>query len=337
MRSADGLVAAGLMLIASLTAAAEPPAFDLQGHRGARGLRPENTLAAFAEALSIGVTTLELDVGISHDGVVVVSHNRRLSADITRDSSGAWLSEPGPALNSLSLAEIATYDVGRIDPASRYARRYADQIAADGSRMPTLEAVFALVEQAGNRVVRFNIETKISPLEAALTWPPEAFVGAVLAVVHANRMTDRVTIQSFDWRTLQLVQARAPDMVTSYLTAQQGWLDNIRAGEAGPSPWTAGFDVDDYSGNVAALVAAAGGRVWAPFHREIDGARIKDAHDRGLAVKVWTVNDEDRMNQLIDLGVDGIITDYPDRLRRVLATRGIDLPLPTPVQPSALE
>jgi len=337
VRSAAVGLATGLVLMASLAAAAGTPAFDLQGHRGARGLAPENTLAAFADALSIGVTTLELDVGVSRDGVVVVSHNRRLSANITRDGSGSWLREPPPALFSLSLAEIATYDVGRIDPASRYAQRFADQKPRDGSRMPTLAAVFALAERAGNREVRFNIEPKTSPLEADLTLPPEAFVEAVLAVVRANRMESRVTIQSFDWRTLRIVQARAPGMVTSYLSAQQRWLDNIRAGEAGPSPWTAGLDVDDHGGNVAALVAAAGGRVWSPFHREVDGAKIKDAHDRGLAVKVWTVNDEDRMNQLIDLGVDGIITDYPDRLRRVLAARGIDLPPPTPVQPSAPE
>ena len=150
-------------------------------------------------------------------------------------------------------------------------------------------------------------------------------------------MERRVTIQSFDWRTLQEVQRRAPAMVTSYLSAQQDWLDTIRSGEAGPSPWTAGLDIDDHGGNVAALVAAAGGRVWSPYHREVDGARIEDAHARGLAVKVWTVNDEDRMNHLIDLGVDGIITDYPDRLRRVLAARGIDLPPPSPVQPPAPE
>ena len=210
MRSAAVGLATGLVLMASLAAAAGTPAFDLQGHRGARGLAPENTLAAFADALSIGVTTLELDVGVSRDGVVVVSHNRRLSANITRDGSGSWLREPPPALFSLSLAEIATYDVGRIDPASRYAQRFADQKPRDGSRMPTLAAVFALAERAGNREVRFNIETKTSPLEADLTLPPEAFVEAVLAVVRANRMESRVTIQSFDWRTLRIVQARAP-------------------------------------------------------------------------------------------------------------------------------
>ena len=99
------------------------------------------------------------------------------------------------------------------------------------------------------------------------------------------------------------------------------------------SPWTAGFDIDEYGGNVAALVAAAGGAVWAPYHREVDRASIADAHARGLLVKVWTVNDEARMNQLIDLGVDGIITDYPDRLRAVMAARGLGLPLSTPVAP----
>ena len=325
-------LAAGLIMMASISAAAaQMPAFDLQGHRGARGLLPENSLAGFAAALAIGVTTLELDVGISRDGVVMVSHNRRLSGDITRDASGAWLTGSVPALSSLSRAEIETYDIGRIDPASAYARRFPDQTPVDGSPVPTLEAVFALAARAGNETVRFNIETKTSPLEADLTPPPEAFVDAVLAVVRAAGMATRVTIQSFDWRTLRIVQARAPDITTSYLSAQQGWLDTIRAGEAGPSPWTAGFDVDDHGGNVAALVAAAGGAVWAPYHREVDGERIRDAQARGLLVKVWTVNDEARMNQLIDLGVDGIITDYPDRLRAVMAARGMALPTPTPL------
>ena len=114
---------------------------------------------------------------------------------------------------------------------------------------------------------------------------------------------------------------------------RRGGVESRRAGEAGPSPWTAGFDSDGDGGNVAALVAAAGGAVWAPYHREVDRASIADAHARGLLVKVWTVNDEARMNQLIDLGVDGIITDYPDRLRAVMAARGLGLPLSTPVAP----
>ena len=146
-------------------------------------------------------------------------------------------------------------------------------------------------------------------------------------------MTDRVIIQSFDWRTLQEVQRRAPAVEISYLSAQQNWRDNLRKGEAGPSPWTAGFDLDDFGGSVPRLVKAAGGRVWSPYHREVDATQVEEAHDLGLVVKVWTLNEEVRMEALVDMGVDGIITDYPDHLRRVLEERGMKVPTPTPVQP----
>ena len=143
----------------------------------------------------------------------------------------------------------------------------------------------------------------------------------------------RTTIQSFDWRTLRHVQTLAPEIPTVYLTAQQRWLDNVEIGRPGRSDWTAGLDVDDFGGSVPRLVAAAGGRIWSPYHKEIDAAQLDEAHGLGLEVVVWTVNDPARMRALIDLGVDGIITDYPGRLRRVLAEKGFPLPPPTPVEP----
>src|SRR5689334_9427102 len=137
---------------------------DIQGHRGARGLLPENTLPAFAKALAIGVTTLEMDCAITRDGVVVVSHDSTLNPDITRTPDGRWITGATPPIRDLSYAELARYDVGRIDPASEYARRFAGQQPVDGTRMPRLADVFALARKAGNEAVRFNIETKISPL-----------------------------------------------------------------------------------------------------------------------------------------------------------------------------
>ena len=307
--------------------------FDLQGHRGARGLMPENTLPAFAHALSLGVTTLELDVVVSADGAVVVSHDRVLNPALTRMPSGDWLKERGPALSSLTFKELETYDVGRLNPDHRYARRFPNQTAVDGARIPTLAAVFDLTLKAGNESVRFNIETKIKPSEPDQTPDPEIFARTVLDVVRRAKMADRVTIQSFDWRTLQAVRHQAPEIITVYLSAQQRWLDNIQRDQPGASPWTAGFDVDDHAGSVARLVHAAGGKVWSPYHKEIDAARLREAHALGLAVVVWTVNDPERMDTLIDLGVDGIITDYPDRLRAVMQRRGMVLPQPTPVSP----
>jgi len=307
--------------------------FDLQGHRGARGLAPENTLAAFARALTIGVSTLELDVGVSREETVVVTHDRQLAPDITRHPDGTWLNAAGPAIRTLSVEELGAYDVGRAKPGSRYAERFPDQTPVDGARIPSLREVIELIRRSGNEKVRLNIETKLNPAEPDLTHGPKKFTNTILKVVQEMDMTSRATIQSFDWRVLQEIQRLAPMVETSYLSVQQKWLDNIRKGKEGTSAWTAGFDIDDYDGSIPHLVKAAGGRAWSPFHREIDAAQIKAAHDLGLTVKVWTVNLEARMEALIEMGVDGIITDYPNRLRQILENRGMKVPVPTPIQP----
>ncbi len=305
-------------------------AFDLQGHRGARGLAPENTLPAFARALSIGVTTLELDVGVTADGVVVVAHDRRLNGNIARGADGRWLVGRAPAIRELTYHELQRYDVGRIRPGSDYSKRFSEQRRQDRVRIPTLAALFDLVRHARNDAVRFNIETKISPLEPDDTLPPEAFTRALLKVIRDNGMGTRTTIQSFDWRTLALVQKEAPEIATSYLSSQQQSDDTIRAGHAQPSPWTNGIRFADH-GSVPKMVKAAGGGIWSPHYEDVTQALVREAHGLGLKVMPWTVNDAADMERLIGWGVDGLITDRPDWLREVLAAKGIALPLPTPV------
>ena len=299
-------------------------AFDLQGHRGARGLMPENTLAGFARALTLGVTTLEMDIGISRDGHLIISHDSRLNPALTRGRDGKWLMAPGPAINSLSLQQLTGYDVGRLDPNSRYAQRFPRQRAVDGERIPTLAQVLLLPPAAGNSQVRLNLETKLSPLEPQLTPPPEEFARKLVDQVRAAGATGRVTVQSFDWRTLRHVQTLAPEIDTAYLTAQQRWLDNIQAKRPGASPWTAGMDVDDFGGSIPRMIARAGGAIWSPYFRELDRAQLQEAKALGLRVVVWTVNEAPEMRQLMVLGVDGIITDYPDRLREVARQLGMD-------------
>src|SRR5262249_2113133 len=135
-------------------------ALDLEGHRGARGLAPENTLAAFHKAIAIGVTTIETDMAVTSDGVIVISHDPLLNPDIVRDADGRWLAAKGPPIHSLTLAELRRYDIGRLNPASAYAKQFPEQRPADGERFPTLADVFAL-GKASAKPVRFNIETKI--------------------------------------------------------------------------------------------------------------------------------------------------------------------------------
>jgi glycerophosphoryl diester phosphodiesterase len=307
--------------------------FDLQGHRGARGLAPENTLPAFATALSIGVVTLELDTAITKDGIVVVSHDPFLNPDIVRGSDGAWLKDKGPPLSTLTFAELQHYDFGRIDPASRYAATQPAQKAVDGTRMPRLVEVFALARRARNFEVRFNIETKTSPVEPSLTLPPNEFTDRLLAVIYANGMAGQVTIQSFDWRTLQRVQQTAPEIPTVYLSAQQKFFDNIGAGKAEGSPWVAGFQAKDHGNSVPRMVKAAGGRIWSPYFGDVDRAKVDEAHALGLDVVVWTVNKPDDIERLLDIAVDGIISDRPDLVRATMAKRGMPVPKATPIDP----
>ena len=305
---------------------------DLQGHRGARGLMPENTLPGFATALAIGVTTLELDLAVTRDAQVVVSHNPCLEPEIARHPNGEWLKQSSPSINSMTLETVKSYDVGRLNPATEYAGYFPEQAALDGVAVPTLSEVFELVNKSGNQSVGFNIEVKINPEKPELTLPPKEFVAAVIEVIRRYKIGDRVSLQSFDWRALQEVQNQAPDITTSYLTADQRWLSNLQTGVPGPSPWLNGLDIDDFDGSAARAIKAAGGDIWSPYHQEVDADAIKLAHDLGLKVTVWTVNETSRMRELIAMGVDGIITDYPNRLRQVVTQPGLPIPMPTPVE-----
>jgi len=295
---------------------------DLQGHRGARGLRPENTLAAFEHALTIGVTTLELDVGMTRDGVLVVHHDLRLNPDIARDQrAGGWITAPGPLLWSLSAAELARYDVGRINPASAYAQRFPLQQACDGERIPALHALFARTAALGASAIRFNIETKVNPERPADTAPPEVMTGALIAAIRGAGCGARATVQSFDWRTLRQVQREAPEITTVYLTSEQPEENTVAAVDGRPSAWTAGVDARDHP-HVVAMVHAAGGTVWSPDFRDLTEDKLHAASALRMRVVPWTVNSPEDLARVLAMEVDGVISDYPDRAAALIRQRG---------------
>ncbi len=304
----------------SLWCAGAALAFDAQGHRGARGLAPENTIAGFEHALSIGVSTLELDVVLSADGVPVISHDTTANPDITRDPQGMWLQSRGKPFHLLPLAEIASWDVGRINPASRYARDFPQQVSQDGQHIPTLAALFDRVRGLGARHVRFNIELKLHPGRPDESPDPRTFVRAVLDVIATHGMTHRVGLQSFDWRIQTVARQLAPGMPLAYLSAQLPRFNTLASGE-----WTAGLRLADFE-DAPAMVAAAGGKLWSPHFADLDQRQLQRARELELRVVPWTVNELQDMARLIDWGVDGIITDYPDRLRTVMERRGMALP-----------
>jgi glycerophosphoryl diester phosphodiesterase len=312
-----GIVGACVAIAASSAAA-----FDLQGHRGARGLAPENTLAGFEVALEVGVDTLEFDVAITRDDVPVVFHDRRLNPDLVRDASGRWLDGPGPPLRTLDLKALREFDVGRLRPGSAYANAYPEQRPVDGARIPTLAEALALGRRPGAERVRFNVETKLSPLAPDEAADPETFARRVVETIRAAGVASRTTVQSFDWRTLRIVRRLAPEIATAHLSSAQPGLDTVRAADPAGSPWTDGLRVADH-GSVAGMVRAAGGTIWSPNARDLDAATIAQARALGLAVVPWTVNEVAQMRRLIDWGVDGLITDRPDLLHGLLVERGL--------------
>ena len=314
---------ARLALSIALACPSPAAAFDLQGHRGARGLGPENTLAAFQRALDIGVTTLETDLAVTRDGVLIISHDPYLNPDIVRDPDGSWLAAKGPPIRALTLAELKRYDIGRLNPASAYAKQFPMQQAADGQRFPTLVEVFAL--GAANRV-RFNLETKITPTSGDGTPDPATFARLVVEAIRGAGPTQRVTVQSFDWRTLIEVKKLAPDIATACLTIETENNDTVQRQAATPSPWHAGLSLAQQGGSLPRLVKAAGCSTWSMFWRNLTPETAAEARALGLQVLPWTVNEPADMARLIDWRVDGIITDYPDRLRKVMAEKGMPLP-----------
>jgi glycerophosphoryl diester phosphodiesterase len=301
--------------------------FDLQAHRGGRGNLPENTLAAFENAIRMGVRTIEMDIAITADGVPVISHDVALNPAITRDAKGQWLIAHEPLIKHMSLAEVQTYDVGRLNPSHPYAKEFPEQQARDGQRIPTLASVFDLVNRLGAHNIQFDIETKINPHYPKSTLEPEIFIQTLLRVFRQYGLTNRIMVQSFDWRTLQILHREAPEVRTMYLT-----LDFPDYSTINDPAWTAGYSLASYGDSVPKMIKASSGNapgvIWAPHYINLTTEKLKEAHDLGLLVIPWTVNKAELMRNLIDWKVDGIITDYPDLLRNVMIEKGMSVPSP---------
>ncbi|GAA5153685.1 hypothetical protein GCM10023340_36070 [Nocardioides marinquilinus] len=322
--------------------------FDLQAHRGGLGLTVESTLAGFDRALRLGVSTLELDVQITEDGRAVVTHDRQVQARTCADTAPATAGDPewpyvGTYVNTLSLDQVRTLDCG-----SRRLPAHPGARLDPGARMPLLSEVLDLVRAYEDDEVMLNIETKVEAGAPSETAPREQFVQVTAAEVDAAGLSDQVSIQSFDWGALMRMREVAPELPIVALTNR----DFLQAGQPGASPWLGGIDIDDFGGDLVAAAASFDADAISPVHGfpqdgavddadyepYVTRAMVRSAHRAGLRVVPWTVDDVPTMRALVGLGVDGLITDYPNRLRRVLAETGHRLPpaLRPPSQATAL-
>ncbi|MFI6681539.1 glycerophosphodiester phosphodiesterase family protein [Kribbella sp. NPDC050470] len=329
-----------LALVAGLLPAAPAAAsrgdFDIQAHRGGLGLTVESTIASFSHGLELGVSTLELDVQITEDGHAVVTHDRRISGTKCKDTAPYTPGDPeypyvGKFIKTLTLKQVKQLDCG-----SQTLPNYPGQQPDPGAQMPELRDVFALVHRFHAYGVKLNIETKVEAGAPSETAPREQFVQVVAQEVRTARIARQVTIQSFDWGALTRMRQVAPELPLVALTN----YDFLQVGQPGKSPWLGGIDIDDFGGDLVKATKSFGAAAISPVHGFPQDGKITDptyrpyvteemvksAHDAGMKVVPWTVDDPATMESLIDKGVDGIITDYPDRLREVARSEGFRLP-----------
>jgi glycerophosphoryl diester phosphodiesterase len=259
-------------------------------HRGGAGLMPENTMAAFGDAMARGADGAELDVQLSADGVVVVHHDYRLNPGYCRAPDGNWLTDAGPRIKDLTLAELKTFDLGRPRPDSDYARAHPDLTAIDGARVPALAEVVAAA-RTKDFILFVELKSDTSPDSA----DPLALADATLAV--CGDYLGRIVFVGFDWRGLVRLRPRAPQA--------ECW-----------------FTTDRLTGDYRPVldgIQGAGAAGWFPHFADATGPAIADAHARGLKIGAWTVNEIADMQRLAGQGLDALCTDRPDRMRNLLS------------------
>lgn len=289
----------------------------IHGHRGARGRRPENTLAAMDYAVEVGADGLEVDLCVSSDDVVVVHHDLAISPVLARHPALGRDFSPQP-IRSLAFSAIRRFDIGEADPLSHYAAGFPQQVPSPGQTVPTLDELIHHVNAKASPDLVFNLELKGSPDEPDLVPEPARYVDLVIDLLERHDIIDRCYLQSFDWRLVRLARERSGGLLTGVLTDGQPDADPLVPDTADCGLWSDDLVLADFDGSVPHMVAASGAAVWSANFRDLDEAAIAAARSLGLSVYVWTVNDIGDMQRMIDLGVDVITTDYPARLRDLL-------------------
>ncbi|MGB1714084.1 MAG: glycerophosphodiester phosphodiesterase family protein, partial [Arenicellales bacterium] len=253
----------------------------IHGHRGARGLAPENTLTGFACASAIGVHGLELDVLISADEKMVVHHDPCLSSDLCRDPFGNWLETSTPAIYALTEAQLRIYDVGTMRPGSSQEARFPSQQGTNEEPIPMFSDLVGWWQTLTPYQPVLNIELKSDPRYPDESPDPDDYARIVVGELKQWHLLTSVWLQAFDWRLLQSIQRLSDQVFTGYLSSERNHDATVL--QEGVSPWLAGFDPCHFSSSLPEAIKAAGGRFWGPAFADLSKERVQEAQTLGLS------------------------------------------------------
>ena len=284
------------------------------GHRGARGLFPENSMVGFENILKMGVTLIELDVVFSKDKTPIITHDHTINPSTSRDVDGEFVNE-NIKVSSLTVEQIKNYEIGRLDLGSDYGKRFPEQAQLDGIYMPTLQELFEKMQQPEFEQMRLMVEIKSEPNYSSQD--RENIASLVIKQIREANLSNKVLLHSFDWLLLSEFKKKDPKITTSFLTKKgyQNESENYYPSQVFMQ------DAAGYSNSVPEKISALGGSVWCPYFKDITRDRLLSARENNLIVVVWTLNELDDIEAMIDLGVDAIVTDYPLRVMSALIAR----------------
>jgi len=292
----------------------KPNHIKIYGHRGARGDLPENTLDSFQYLFDHSIGAYETDILISKDFIPVITHDFKLDPSLTKDINGEWLADENIKIFDLTYEELSKYDVGALNKLSKYGRRFINQKSLLNQKIPKLTELLSLSKKSQIDNLVINLEIKSTPAQENLTPSPEKMVGLILDVVNNFELNEKIIYSSFDWRVLREIKEQSPETPRAYLTYQQQTGTKISGTIYDQSPWMDFMPLKNAI-ELPRLIASLGGQAWHPYYRDISKKIVEISHEANLPINVWTVNDEDDMLKMIEYGVDGIMTDYPLKLK----------------------
>ena len=301
----------------------KPNHIKIYGHRGARGDLPENTLESFKYLFENNINAYETDILISKDLIPVITHDFRLDPSLTKDNDVNWIEDENIKIFDLTYEELLKFDVGSINKLSRYGRRFVNQKPLENQRIPKLSELLALSSKNISENLLINLEIKSTPDEENLTPTPEDTVKLVVDEINLSNLKDKIIVSSFDWRTLTEIKNQYPEISRAYLTYQQVRGMKIKKTIYNRSPWMSFLPFyEDHE--LPKIIKSQGGKAWHPYRKDITKKLVNISHQEDLPVNVWTVNEEDEMLKMIEYGVDGIMTDYPLRLKELCDKENIN-------------
>ena len=301
----------------------KPNYIKIYGHRGARGDLPENTLESFKYLFKNNINAYETDILISKDLIPVITHDFRLDPSFTKDNEGNWITDENIIIFDLSYDELLKFDVGALNKLSRYGRRFVNQKTLENQKIPKLSELLELSSKNKSENLLINLEIKSTPDEENLTPTPEEMVKLVMQEVNKSNLQNKIIISSFDWRTLTEIKNLYPEISRAYLSFQQQTGIKIKNTIYNRSPWMSFLPFfEKYE--LPKIIKSQGGKAWHPYHKDITKKLVEISHQEDLPVNVWTVNEEYDMLKMIEYSVDGIMTDYPLRLKELCDKENIN-------------